>query len=73
MRKDGRKVIDRTPAACGNEDMGHLCATTTCDVPAASIKRRKDGTNINSVGHRRFVGRGADTLKEVENCLINHD
>jgi hypothetical protein len=73
MRKDGRKVIDRIPCAYGNEDMGLLCATTTFNIPTATIKRRKGGTDINSVGHRRFFGRGAYVLKGVENCLRNHD
>jgi hypothetical protein len=53
MRNEGRKMMDRTPAAYGNEDMGLSCAETARNFPKATVMRRKDWTNINNVGHKQ--------------------
>jgi hypothetical protein len=66
------KMMERALAACRNGDMGLNCAARPYSVQKANLKRRIDGTNVNTVGHKQLFGRTADLPKEVETDLVNH-
>jgi hypothetical protein len=66
------EMIERALAAYRNGDMGLNCAARTYSVSKETLKRRIDGTNVNTVRHKQLFGRSAHLPEEVETDLVNH-